>query len=148
MGIYLNPGNDLFYSTVTYSEIYVDKTMLISFTNKCLFGENKEICVSRPRRFGKSMAENMLTAYYSKGCDSRELFSKFQIAQTPDFEKHLNRYNVIHIDMQKFLGRTKNVHEMLDFLQKRAKRDETDILRDRAGRNQFDYCVGRSVRSM
>ena len=57
MGIYLNPGNDLFYSTVTYSEIYVDKTMLISFTNKCLFGENKEICVSRPRRFGKSMAE-------------------------------------------------------------------------------------------
>jgi hypothetical protein len=100
MGIYLNPGNDLFYSTVTYSEIYVDKTMLISFTNKCLFGENKEICVSRPRRFGKSMAENMLTAYYSKGCDSRELFSKFQIAQTPDFEKHLNRYNVIHIDMQ------------------------------------------------
>ena len=120
MGIYLNPGNDLFYSTVTYSEIYVDKTMLISFTYKCLFGENKEICVSRPRRFGKSMAENMLTAYYSKGCDSRELFSKFQIAQTPDFEKHLNRYNVIHIDMQKFLGRTKNVHEMLDFLQKRV----------------------------
>ena len=123
MGIYLNPGNDLFYSTVTYSEIYVDKTMLISFTNKCLFGENKEICVSRPRRFGKSMAENMLTAYYSKGCDSRELFSKFQIAQTPDFEKHLNRYNVIHIDMQKFLGRTKNVHEMLDFLQKRVLKE-------------------------
>ena len=97
--------------------------MLISFTNKCLFGENKEICVSRPRRFGKSMAENMLTAYYSKGCDSRELFSKFQIAQTPDFEKHLNRYNVIHIDMQKFLGRTKNVHEMLDFLQKRVLKE-------------------------
>ena len=123
MGIYLNPGNDLFYSTVTYSEISVDKTMLISFTNKCLFGENKEICVSRPRRFGKSMAENMLTAYYSKGCDSRELFSKFQIAQTPDFEKHLNRYNVIHVDMQKFLSRTKNVHEMLDFLQKRVLKE-------------------------
>ena len=69
------------------------------------------------------MAENMLTAYYSKGCDSRELFSKFQIAQTPDFEKHLNRYNVIHIDMQKFLGRTKNVHEMLDFLQKRVLKE-------------------------
>ena len=80
MGIYLSPGNDLFYSTVTYSEIYVDKTMLISFTNKCLFGENKEICVSRPRRFGKSMAENMLTAYYSKGCDSRE----FQVSNRTD----------------------------------------------------------------
>ena len=97
MGIYLNPGNDAFSSTVNYSEIYVDKTMLIDFTNKCLFGENKEICVSRPRRFGKSIAENMLTAYYSKGCDSKELFSKFKISETPDFEKHLNQYNVIHV---------------------------------------------------
>ena len=61
MGIYLSPGNDLFYSTVTYSEIYVDKTMLISFTNKCLFGENKEICVSRPRRFGKSLNLSITT---------------------------------------------------------------------------------------
>ncbi len=103
MGIYLNPGNDAFFSTVNYSEIYVDKTMLIDFTNKCLFGENKEICVSRPRRFGKSIAENMLTAYYSKGCDSKELFSKFKIAETPDFEKHLNQYNVIHVDMQNFM---------------------------------------------
>ena len=77
--------------------------MLIDFTNKCLFGENKEICVSRPRRFGKSIAENMLAAYYSKGCDSKELFSKFKIAETPDFEKHLNQYNVIHVDMQNFM---------------------------------------------
>ena len=103
MGIYLNPGNDAFFSTVNYSEIYVDKTMLIDFTNKCLFGENKEICVSRPRRFGKSIAENMLTAYYSKGCDSKELFSKFKISETPDFEKHLNQYNVIHVDIQNFM---------------------------------------------
>ena len=103
MGIYLNPGNDAFFSTVNYSEIYVDKTMLIDFTNKCLFGENKEICVSRPRRFGKSIAENMLTAYYIKGCESKELFSKFKIAETPDFEKHLNQYNVIHVDMQNFM---------------------------------------------
>ena len=59
MGIYLNPGNDLFYSTVTYSEIYVDKTMLISFTNKCLFGENKEICVSREVD-GREYADGLL----------------------------------------------------------------------------------------
>ena len=123
MGIYLNPGNDAFFSTVNYSEIYVDKTMLIDFTNKCLFGENKEICVSRPRRFGKSIAENMLAAYYSKGCDSKELFSKFKIAETPDFEKHLNQYNVIHVDMQKFLSRTKDIHEMLAFMQKRVLKE-------------------------
>ena len=141
MGIYLNPGNDLFYSTVTYSEIYVDKTMLISFTNKCLFGENKEICVSRPRRFGKSMAENMLTAYYSKGCDSRELFSKFQIAQTPDFEKHLNQYNVIHIDIQQFVSKYSVIKDMVARLTKEllfdvkmempdvTLFDETDLVR-------------------
>ena len=123
MGIYLNPGNDAFFSTVNYSEIYVDKTMLIDFTNKCLFGENKEICVSRPRRFGKSIAENMLTAYYSKGCESKELFSNFKIAETADFEKHLNQYNVIHVDMQKFLSRTKDIHEMLAFMQKRVLKE-------------------------
>ena len=67
MGILLNPDNIDFYNAVNYSELYVDKTELIKYTNKVLFGEQKYICVSRPRRFGKSMAANMLTAYYSRG---------------------------------------------------------------------------------
>ena len=122
MGIYLNPGNDLFNETI-HSEIYVDKTMLIDFTNHVLETTQKEICVSRPRRFGKSITENMLVAYYSKGCDSKELFAKFKIAETPDFEKHLNQYNVIHVDIQKFLGRTESIQEMLKFLQKRVLKE-------------------------
>ena len=122
MGIYLNPGNELFKEAVN-SEIYVDKTMLIDFTNRVIETTQKEICVSRPRRFGKSIAENMLTAYYSKGCDSKELFSKFKIAETADFEKHLNQYNVIYVDMQKFLSRTKDIHEMLAFMQKRVLKE-------------------------
>ena len=73
MGIYLNPGNDGFQESVR-SEIYVDKTGLISCTNKYLGTKQKFICVSRPRRFGKSMALEMLAAYYGRGCDSRELF--------------------------------------------------------------------------
>ena len=52
MGIYLNPGNDLFYSTVTYSEIYVDKTMLISFTNKCLFEKTRRSASAVPEDSG------------------------------------------------------------------------------------------------
>ena len=64
MGIYLNPGNMHFQKALN-SEIYIDKTMLIDFTNRCLNTEQGYICVSRPRRFGKSMAANMLTAYYS-----------------------------------------------------------------------------------
>ena len=122
MGIYLNPGNELFKEAVS-SEIYVDKTMLIDFTNHVLETTQKEICVSRPRRFGKSIAENMLVAYYSKVCQSEELFAKFKIAETSDFGKHLNRYNVIHLDMQKFLSRTKSVHEMLAFMQKRVLKE-------------------------
>ena len=78
MGIYLNPGNTNFYNTATYNKIYVDKTMLIDFTNSVIFSDQKDICVSRPRRFGKSMAADMLVAYYSKGCNSKELFDKFK----------------------------------------------------------------------
>ena len=103
MGFYLNPDNELFKKTVN-SEIYVDKTMLIEFTNSVLNTEQQEICVSRPRRFGKSITENMLVAYYSKGCDSKELFSKFKISGTHDFEKYLNCYNVIHINIQEFVN--------------------------------------------
>ena len=101
MGIYLNPGNDLFLEAAN-SEIYVDKTMLIGFTNQMIGTSQKHICVSRPRRFGKSIAENMLVAYYSKGCDSDELFSRFKISKAPDYKKHLNQYNVIHVDIQHF----------------------------------------------
>ena len=98
MGIYLNPGNENFKRIIN-AEIFVDKTMMIRDTNKLINSTNNLICVSRPRRFGKTIAQNMLTAYYSKGCDSRELFSGYMIEQEPSFEKHLNMYNVIKIDM-------------------------------------------------
>ena len=120
MGILLNPDNIDFYNAVNYSELYVDKTELIKYTNKVLFGEQKYICVSRPRRFGKSMAANMLTAYYSRGCDSREMFSKYKIAKVDSFEKHLNKHNVIRLDIQKFANRTETVEDMLELLQKRV----------------------------
>ena len=98
MGIYLNPGSENFKEIVS-REIYVDKTVLIREVNDIMERGNKYICVSRPRRFGKTIAQNMLTAYYSKGCDSRELFSGYKIEQESSFEKHLNKYNVIKIDM-------------------------------------------------
>ena len=102
MGIYLNPGNISFAKTIR-SEIYVDKTGLIACTNEYLNTKNQYLCVSRPRRFGKSMTLEMLAAYYSCGCDSRELFAGFKIAQHKDFEKHLNQYDVIYLNMQQFL---------------------------------------------
>lgn len=130
MGIYLNPNNTDFQRALN-SEIYVDKSMLIEYTNKEFFTEQGFICVSRPRRFGKSMAANMLTAYYSKGCDSREMFSGLKIAKSESFEKHLNKYNVIHINMVDFLGRSKSIDDMLDYLSKRIlhelKKEYSDV---------------------
>lgn len=116
MGIYLNPGNTLFYNAATYTKPYVDKSELIAYTNSMMFGEHKEICVSRPRRFGKSMAANMLVAYYSRGCDSRELFQNLKIAQTPDFEKHLNKYNVIRLNITDYTQDAETMSEMLDYI--------------------------------
>ena len=102
MGIYLNPDNDGFKGAVC-SEIYVDKTGLIAYTNKLLNTEQKYICVSRPRRFGKSMALKMLAAYYSRACDSMELFANYKIGSAESFQEHLNQYDVIYLNMQQFL---------------------------------------------
>lgn len=115
MGIYLNPGNDGFFEAIR-SEIYVDKTGLIAYTNKCLCTEQKFICVSRPRRFGKSMALKMLAAYYGRECDSRRLFEGFRIAGAPDFAENLNRYDVILLNMQQFLIRAKK-QDVTDYLE-------------------------------
>ena len=105
MGIFLNPNNINFQRAIN-SEIYIDKSELIKYTNSVIYTEQQFICVSRPRRFGKSMAANMLTAYYSRGCDSREMFSSLKISKVDSFEKHLNKYNVIHINMAEFLSET------------------------------------------
>ena len=78
MGRFLNPGNEAF-SEVIHSKIYVDKTPLLEYTNKVISTTSKFICSSRPRRFGKSITAEMLSAYYSKGCDSRALFADYSI---------------------------------------------------------------------
>lgn len=107
MGIYLNPNNRGFSKAIN-SEIYVDKTGLLSVTNKCLNTEQQYICVSRPRRFGKSMALNMLLAYYSRGCSSKKLFQGLKIEADSEFEEHLNKYDVIYLNMQQFLIEAKD----------------------------------------
>lgn len=122
MGIYLNPDNSKFYEAVN-SAIYIDKTGLIKYTNQVLHTTQKYICVSRPRRFGKSMAANMLTAYYSRGCDSGELFSEYEIAADQDFRKYLNKYDTIFLNIQEFLSRSSNVKELIARVQKVVIRD-------------------------
>ncbi len=98
MSLYLNRGNQAF-TEYSNAKIYVDKSMLIKETNELIRTPDKFMCVTRPRRFGKSMVLSMLNAYYSKGCDSRELFKGLKIYDDPSFEEHLNKHNVIWIDM-------------------------------------------------
>ncbi len=102
MGIYLNPGNNGYQEAIR-SKIYVDKTKLIACINERLHTKEKYICISRPRRFGKSMALEMLAAYYSRGCDSKKLFEPYKIAKDQSFLEHLNQYDVIVLNMQQFL---------------------------------------------
>lgn len=116
MGVYLNPGNDAF-GRARNSEIYVDKTGLLALTNKVIDTKQNCICVSRPRRFGKSMAAEMLVAYYGRECDSSELFRHYKIAQCEDYEKHLNHYNVIALNMQNFLSISKSIEELTSYMQ-------------------------------
>ncbi len=129
MGIYLNPGNDLFAQALN-SEIYIDKSMLIKHTNERLNSNDRHLCISRPRRFGKSMAANMLVAYYSRNCDSKELFSSLAIADTPDFERHLNKYNVIHLDMTRFASKAPDIKGMIDRLEITLKQELSELCSD------------------
>ena len=117
MGGYLNPGNEKFGEALN-SQIYVDKTGLIEYTNRVMYSNQKYVCVSRPRRFGKSMAANMLAAYYSRGCDSRELFQGLKISKADACEKKLNQYNTIFLNMQEFLSQTSSMDEMLRLVKK------------------------------
>ena len=117
MGSYLNPSNKGFRQSLQ-SKIYVDKSMLIARINEVLDTEQKFICVSRPRRFGKSMAANMLAAYYGSGEDTAPLFDKLKIAGEASYKEHLNQYDVIKINMQSFLSSASTVDAMLERLQK------------------------------
>ncbi len=122
MGIYLNPDSSKFEEAVN-SDIYVDKTGLLTYTNSVLHTMQKYICISRPRRFGKSTAANMLTAYYSRGCDAEQIFSQFEIAKDSGFKKYLNQYNTISVNMQEILSRSRSIYELIERFNKLLIRD-------------------------
>lgn len=129
MGVYINPGNSGFYEI--NNDDYVDKTMLIDKINQTIGKTNKLTCISRPRRFGKSFAAKMLTAYYDCSCDSHELFDNKLIASTKDYSKHLNKYNVIYLEITSFISQAKREGISLVDVPKmivKALSDELDAL--------------------
>lgn len=116
--MYLNIGNAGFQSI--RKGLYVDKSGLISFMNSTLGTKDKLTCVSRPRRFGKSFATQMLCAYYDKSCDSRDLFCDLEISKDSMFETFLNQYDVIYLDITWFISTEKNVKNTVSYLQEQV----------------------------
>ena len=129
MGRFVNPDNSAFQAALN-SRIYVDKTGLIACMNNILDSTDAYICNSRPRRFGKSYAANMLAAYYSKGASSEEMFSKLDIGKTPDFKRHLNKYDVIHIDIQWFLTNCDDKDKVVGYITKIVLDELKDVYPD------------------
>lgn len=129
MGRFVNPDNSAF-QTALNSEIYVDKTSLIAYTNKVMGSLQAYICNSRPRRFGKSITADMLTAYYSKGCSSEKMFQGLDIENDESFRGHLNKYDVIHVDVQWCITPASGADNVVDFIQEAVVDELRSIYKD------------------
>ncbi|MCC8044823.1 MAG: ATP-binding protein [Clostridiales bacterium] len=130
MGLYLNCGNISFRQI--RNGIYVDKTGLIDFINKTIDTTDKLTSFSRPRRFGKSYAAKMLNAYYDRSCDSKELFDGLEISKSDPCGQYRNRFDVIYLDITRFISLTKNIHHILSDIQ-------TSVIREL--REAFPGCL-------
>ena len=138
MGIYLNPDNEQFKESLN-GQIYVDKTEMIADVNTLVNTPRKYLCVSRPRRFGKSMAATMLCAYYGVGEDCRQLFEKLKLAKCPDWDKYLGKFDVIYLNMLDFLADTKNMVQLMEAVTDEVSRELIE---------KYPQCAASEVRSL
>ena len=134
MGIYLNPTDNNFRMALR-SRIYVDKSAIIGYLNSVFQTEDRFVCVSRPRRFGKSMAAHMIASYYTRTTDAEELFSGLEIAENPTFSAHANKYDVIELNMQDFLSQAQSIPDMINLLQRKLL---WELLREYPDCDYFD----------
>lgn len=123
MGNYINPSNNGF--SEIRNDIYVDKTGLIRLINQTIQTPRRLTCISRPRRFGKSFAAQMLCAYYDKTCDSAMLFDDLSIAGDPKYLEHLNQYDIIYLDMTGVIEET-SMTDLVPFIQRNIIRELTE----------------------
>lgn len=124
MGFYLNPGNSGF--SRIRNDLYVDKSGLIALINSSIDTTRSLTCVSRPRRFGKSFAAQMLCAYYDRTCDSGLLFNDLDIARDADYTKHLNHYDVIYVDMTGIRPFSGNYRSIVPYLNQKISEELKD----------------------
>ena len=146
MGIYLNPGNSGFEEI--RNSRYVDKSGLISLVNRTIGTKQKLTCVSRPKRFGKSFAAQMLCAYYDRSCDFSGLFDDLAIATDErlngSYRQYLNRYDVIYLDMTNIMGKAAP-QDILPFIEKRVAEELSEIYPQLKAGNAFDETLLSAV---
>lgn len=136
MGIYINKGNEGFI--IALNGEYVDKTGMIEVINKTLNTERRFTCVTRSRRFGKSMVVAMLSAYYDKSCDSRQLFDGLVAENGATFERHLNKYPVINLDITDFITRYNHDGGIVKHIQRNVMNELLEVYPDVKGREDDD----------
>ncbi|MCI8894716.1 MAG: AAA family ATPase [Lachnospiraceae bacterium] len=146
MGTYLNPGNRGFIEI--RNGTYVDKTGLIGQINETIGTKEKLICISRPRRFGKSYATQMLCAYYDKTCDSAALFDDLAIAVDErwngGYRQHLNQYDVIYLDMTNLMGKAQ-AENMISYIEDSVTEELVLAYPGLKAGNAFDETLIRAV---
>lgn len=128
MGLFINKGNAGFASVCGSG--FVDKSMLIDKVNRALLTESRFMCVTRARRFGKSVAVKMLNAYYDKSCDSTTLFKDLKISETSCYRQHLNQYPVIYLDMTDFLTKYGNDTDLVEKIKQDIVRELLSLYGD------------------
>ena len=136
MGTYINKGNSEFRDIVTHE--YVDKTSLIPLINATLNSERRYSCVTRSRRFGKSMAAKMLCAYYDKSCDSRELFVGLKAEKEKSFDTYLNKYYVLYLDVTSFTARPEFRTNIVRIIQEKMINEIKNVFPDVKYEDQSD----------
>ena len=141
MGFYINAGNENLKMALN-SQIFVDKSLVLQKLCSLLNTQQRFICVSRPRRFGKTTGRDLMVAYFSKGCDSLDMFSNLKIANPPaekkkrgtkntarkpeekfDFRENLNKFNVIAVDLGAAYNTVENRKDVLKYLRKEFLED-------------------------
>lgn len=147
MGVYLNPGKE-FFNIAVNSQIYVDKSTMVAETNALVNTNKRYLCVSRPRRFGKSMAAAMLCAYYGAENDSRELFEKLKLAQCPTWDRYLGKFDVIRLVMTNFVDRTTPMDKVIGKISMRILDELHETYPDvRYDEDDFVYSLSKFYRS-
>lgn len=142
MGNYLNPGNMGF--TGIRNDIYVDKSGLIGLINETIDTPRRLTCISRPRRFGKSFAAQMLCAYYDRTCDSAALFDDLEIAGDAKYREYLNRYDVIYLDMTEAIGGASGA-DVVPYIRRNVTRELTESYPDMETAEGFAATLANAV---